>query len=239
MDHVSLEPAIHYWGTPVVLISTLNEDGTTNVAPMSSAWWLGWSCMLGLDASSQTASNLRRHPECVLNLADVALAEAVDRLALTTGAAEVPLHKKLLGYRSVADKFAHGILHPETSLAVRPQRVLECKVQLEAVVEGMRPFARSDPRMAIAATAIEVRIVRAHVAPSLLTNDRHIDPVRWRPLVMSFRRFFSLGDEVRPSRLARGPEEAYAPWKGGPVRALAGKALAAWSRRVHGVPEEP
>jgi flavin reductase (DIM6/NTAB) family NADH-FMN oxidoreductase RutF len=39
--HVTIEPAILYFGTPVVLISTQNEDGTANLAPMSSAWWLG------------------------------------------------------------------------------------------------------------------------------------------------------------------------------------------------------
>lgn len=50
----AIEPAILYAGTPVFLISTLNEDGSANLAPMSSAWWLGWSCMLGLDATSQT-----------------------------------------------------------------------------------------------------------------------------------------------------------------------------------------
>ena len=43
----TIEPAILYFGTPVVLVSTLNPDGTTNVAPISSAWWLGWSCLLG------------------------------------------------------------------------------------------------------------------------------------------------------------------------------------------------
>ena len=47
--HKRIEPAIHYWGTPVVLVSTLNEDGSVNVAPMSSAWWLGWSCTLPSD----------------------------------------------------------------------------------------------------------------------------------------------------------------------------------------------
>lgn len=35
------EPHILYLGTPVVLISTVNEDGTHNLAPMSSAFWLG------------------------------------------------------------------------------------------------------------------------------------------------------------------------------------------------------
>jgi flavin reductase (DIM6/NTAB) family NADH-FMN oxidoreductase RutF len=57
--HVVCEPAILYLGTPVVLISTLNEDGSPNLAPMSSAFWLGWRCMLGLASSSQTSINLK------------------------------------------------------------------------------------------------------------------------------------------------------------------------------------
>ena len=39
--HVTSEPGILYFGTPVVLISSVNEDGTYNLAPMSSAFWLG------------------------------------------------------------------------------------------------------------------------------------------------------------------------------------------------------
>jgi len=101
--HRTIEPAIHYWGTPVVLISSLNEDGSTNVSPMSSAWWLGWSCMLGLDASSKTVDNLRRSKSCVLNLPSDAMAASVNGLALTTGSRNVPIHKKLLGYRHEAD----------------------------------------------------------------------------------------------------------------------------------------
>lgn len=41
--HISVERSILCFGTPVVLVSTRNEDGTTNVAPMSSAWWLVWN----------------------------------------------------------------------------------------------------------------------------------------------------------------------------------------------------
>ncbi|WP_327640659.1 hypothetical protein OHB24_20390 [Kribbella sp. NBC_00482] len=43
----TVEPKVLYFGTPVVLISSLNPDGTTNLAPMSSAWWLGYTAMLG------------------------------------------------------------------------------------------------------------------------------------------------------------------------------------------------
>ncbi len=36
-EHVTITPSILYFGTPVVLISTENLDGTPNLAPMSSA----------------------------------------------------------------------------------------------------------------------------------------------------------------------------------------------------------
>jgi flavin reductase (DIM6/NTAB) family NADH-FMN oxidoreductase RutF len=42
--HIASEPSILYFGTPVVLISTVNEDGSHNLAPMSSVFWLGWRC---------------------------------------------------------------------------------------------------------------------------------------------------------------------------------------------------
>jgi flavin reductase (DIM6/NTAB) family NADH-FMN oxidoreductase RutF len=55
--HRTIDPTILYFGTPVALISSLNQDGSPNIAPMSSAWWLGWSCMLGLGAMGQTSDN--------------------------------------------------------------------------------------------------------------------------------------------------------------------------------------
>jgi flavin reductase (DIM6/NTAB) family NADH-FMN oxidoreductase RutF len=79
--HTTTDPAILYFGTPVVLISTLNLDGTPNLAPMSSAWWLGHHAMLGLAGSSRTTENLRRTGECVLNLPDAGMVDHVDRIA--------------------------------------------------------------------------------------------------------------------------------------------------------------
>src|SRR5688500_20352929 len=79
--HRTVEPAILYFGTPVVLVSSQNEDGSANVAPMSSAWWLGWSCVLGFGARSKTPANILRTGECVLNLPSVEQVGAVDRLA--------------------------------------------------------------------------------------------------------------------------------------------------------------
>lgn len=236
--HRDVAPAIHYWGTPVVLISTRNEDGSANVSPMSSAWWLGWSCMLGLDASSHTVTNLKRERECVLNLASADQADAVNRLALTTGAATLPVHKRLLGYRSEPDKLGVAALQALPSLTVAAPRVAQCPVQLEARVVAIRSFASTDPRMAIPACAVEVRIERTHVDERLLAAADRVDPDRWRPLIMSFRELYALGDRAGASRLASGPEAAYAPWKSGLIRRTAARALGALARRRYGIDDD-
>jgi flavin reductase (DIM6/NTAB) family NADH-FMN oxidoreductase RutF len=97
--HIVSEPAILYFGTPVVLIGTTNEDGSANLAPMSSAFWLGWRCLLGLSSRSKTTQNLIRTGQCVLNLPSDDLAEEVNRLARTTGSDPVPEGKQRKGYR--------------------------------------------------------------------------------------------------------------------------------------------
>src|SRR5690606_26207765 len=125
----------------------------------------------------------------------------------------VPMHKKMLGYRHAADKFEAAGLTAQPSLAVRPSRVAECPIQLEAQVVAMRPFAKSDARMAIATTSVEVKIVKAHVEQNLLNapDGCRIDPDKWKPLIMNFRGFYGLGDSLHASKLARGSESAYAP----------------------------
>ncbi|MGW8379444.1 flavin reductase family protein [Streptomyces sp. ODS28] len=209
--HAPVEPGILYWGTPVVLISSLNEDGGANLAPMSSAFWLGWRGVLGLGASSQTARNLRRTRECVLNLPSDALAPAVDRLALTTGSDPVPPRKEQRGYRYEGDKFGRAGLTPEPSETVGPPRVRECPVAMEAVVEAEHPVAEDDARQRGSVIAFEVRVQRvyAHGDIRVPGDPDRIDPDAWRPLIMSFQRLYGLGPQVHPSTLARIPECLY------------------------------
>ena len=105
VDSQIIEPAILYFGTPVVLIGSSNEDGSPNLAPMSSAWWVGWRCMLGLASSSKSTENLLRTGECVLNLPSADLVGAVNRLARTTGSNPPPAGKIRRGYRHEKNKF--------------------------------------------------------------------------------------------------------------------------------------
>lgn len=207
--HATIDPAILYFGTPVVLVSSTNPDGSANLAPMSSAWWLGRSCMLGFGARSHTPANIQRTGECVLNLPSVAQVAAVNRLAKTTGSNPVPPHKVAMGYRHERDKFGIAGFSEMASALVRPPRVAECPVHLEAVLEGVHPLAKSEGRL----VALEVRVVRVHVEEAIRMAgypDR-IDPERWRPLIMNFCQFFGLGEMVHHSTLAEIPEEAYRP----------------------------
>ncbi|MCG8609937.1 MAG: flavin reductase family protein [Pseudomonadales bacterium] len=213
--HKLIEPSILYFGTPTVIVSTLNDDGSTNLAPISAVWWLGWSCMLGLDASSQTTLNLINRGECVLNLASVHNVEAINKLALTTGKSDVPMHKKMLGYRSVEDKFALAELTPLDAIAVDPKRVKECDIHLEGRVAKIHDFAISDARMGVPAVAVEVTVEHIHALSSLLYSGSKVDPNKWNPLIMNFRELYGLSGRLGDSNLAARPEFLYAPWKFG------------------------
>ncbi len=197
--HKVIEPKILYFGTPVVLISTRNEDGSPNLAPMSSAWWLNQSCMLGMSSRSQTVENLLRERQGVLNLPSADLVSAVDRLALTTGRNPVPEYKEKIGYRYEADKFGLAGLTPVPADLTNAPRVAECPVQLEAVVEQVHTFGEQESYI----KAIEMRIVRVHVDEQLIVpgTQHYIDPEKWKPLIMNFCEFFSLTDKIHPSRL--------------------------------------
>jgi flavin reductase (DIM6/NTAB) family NADH-FMN oxidoreductase RutF len=200
VSHRTIDPSILYLGTPVVLISTRNADGTTNLAPISSAWWLGKTGVIGMGTRSHTVENLRREGECVLSVPSVDLVTEVNRLALTTGSDPMPGYKDVMGFEHVRDKFARAGLTEIASEVVLPPRVAECPIQLEGTVSSITEVG--DPQDHTA--AIEVRIVRTHVHESILApgHRHHIDPDKWRPLIMNFLEFYGLGSQVHPSRLA-------------------------------------
>ena len=168
---------------------------------MSSAWWLGLELhALGLGQMGQTSGNLIRTRDWVINLPSEDLVTHVDRLALTTAKDPVPERKRQWGYRYERDKFGIAGFTPVESQSVAPPRVLECPIQMEGIVHNFRTFGNN-----VNANVFEVHIVKLHVSEKLLSGNGprpHIDPVRWRPLIMNFCRFFLLGGEAHPSRLA-------------------------------------
>lgn len=209
-----VEPKVLYFGTPVVLISSRNPDGTTNLGPMSSAWWLGYTAMLGMGTGSQTVKNLTERPEAVLNLVDPAMVAALDRIALLTGSREMSDAKRARGYRYEPDKFAAAGLTRSPGELADVDAVQESPINLEGTVEAIHAIGGPDSHLC----ALEMRIQRVHVRDDLLLDDgRYIDPLRWDPLIMKFTEYFAGGSPAYPSSLARG-------WRMPPLAAGGGQA---------------
>ncbi|MFF8747823.1 flavin reductase family protein [Streptomyces californicus] len=195
--HVTVTPSILYFGTPVVLLSTENENGSFNLAPMSSAWALGHVIVLGLGAEGQTAHNLRSRRDLVVNLPGPAQWPAVERLAPLTGRTPVPASKHG-SFRFEPDKFAAAGLRPQPSERVRPPRVAECPMQLEARVAQARPDSSGDFLI------VEAQVLTVHADPRIVVSgSQHIDPAAWSPLIYNFRHYYGLGPELGHSFRSR------------------------------------
>jgi flavin reductase (DIM6/NTAB) family NADH-FMN oxidoreductase RutF len=111
----------------------------------------------------------------------------------------------------VHEKFARAGLTPIASETVSPPRAMEAPVQLEARIEAVHAIAAEDETMAGKILTFEARILRVHLAESILLagDPNRIDPDQWRPLIMSFQKFYGLGTQVRPSTLSSIPEAVY------------------------------
>ncbi|WP_116202414.1 flavin reductase family protein [Amycolatopsis circi] len=202
MDSVVIDPPVLYPGTPVVLLSSANADGTTNLAPMSSAWVLGRTAVLGLGSTGHTFANLRDRPDCVLNYPSADLWPAVERLAGLTGAPVVPAHKAGQ-FRTERDKFGAARLTPVPADLVAVDRVAECPLQVECRVTAARH--PGDPALGV----VEAEVLRVHVHPALAEPDlRHIRVAAWEPLFYLFRHYVGRGPELGRTFRATTAESA-------------------------------
>jgi flavin reductase (DIM6/NTAB) family NADH-FMN oxidoreductase RutF len=193
-EFLTIEPKILYFGTPVALISSLNEDGSTNLAPMSSFWALGWTLLLGLLDETKTAENFARHAECVINLPSPDMWEQVEKLAPLTGKTPVPeIKEKQFRYES--RKFEAAGLTPLASEVVKPARARECPVHMEARVVKLHPMSGEKLAQLGGGIAAEVEILRVHVAKEFVTGGRYVDPETWSPLIYNFRHYFRLAEK--------------------------------------------
>jgi flavin reductase (DIM6/NTAB) family NADH-FMN oxidoreductase RutF len=192
----TIEPKILYFGTPVALISSVNEDGWANLAPMSSYRALGWTLLLGISLQTQTIENLRERPDCVVNLPSPDLWPNVERLAPLTGRNPVP-HGKDSRFRFERDKFGASGLTAIASERVAAPRVKECPAQLEARVRRIHDLA-GDQRLLSSggAAAVEVEVLRVHVRQDLVLESNYVNPHAWQPLIYNFRHYFGLGQEL-------------------------------------------
>lgn len=192
----SITPNILYFGTPVALATSVNDDYSPNLAPLSSSWALGWTMVLGVLSGTQTLENFRKRPDCVINFPSPDMWRAVERLAPLTGRNPVP-PEKAAKFRFERDKFAASGLTPLSSERVSAPRVLECPVQLEALVSRIHMLA-GEPHLETlgGGAAVEVRVLKVHIRPDFVLEGKYVDPGKWQPLIYNFRHYFGLGTEL-------------------------------------------
>lgn len=192
----TIMPTILYFGNPVAIVSSINQDRTPNLAPISSFWELGWTMVLGLLSDTQTLDNLQREADCVVNIPSPDVWRAVERLAPLTGKNPVP-PEKAAKFHFEADKFGAAGLTRLPSELVKAPRVKECPVHLEAKVNQIHVL-KGEPRLEKlgGGAMVEVRILRVHVRSDFVLNEKYVNPEKWQPLIYNFRHYFGLGSEL-------------------------------------------
>jgi len=195
--HELIWPAILYFGTPIALVTTLNADESPNIGPMSSVWALGYTVVMGWENTAHTLANLERERECVVNLADETLVEQVETLAPLTGS-NPPAAHKAGKFHFEPRKFDAAGLTEQESETVKPPRIAECPLQLEAKITAIHdPATRPDGAYFRIA---EAQVQRVHAFSGVVKpGTSHVDPGQWRPLLYVFRHYFSTGKELARS----------------------------------------
>ena len=78
-------------------MNTLNEDGSTNISPLSSSWALGDSLIIGISIEGKAFENLQKCSECVINIPHPELWKNVEALAPYTGKKDIQQKRRNWG----------------------------------------------------------------------------------------------------------------------------------------------
>lgn len=154
---------------PIAWVSTMGADGAVNLAPFS--FFTGVSgkpltVMISVaerhETTKDTLRNVQEIPEFVVHAVDETLANAMNKTS-----AELPYGQS---------EFEIAGLHSVPSLDVRPPRIAEAAVAMEAVVSQIVPVTSTPSTMVLG------RIVRFHIREDLLRENGMVDCEKLRPI---------------------------------------------------------
>lgn len=190
----TIQPKVLYFGTPVALITTIDQAAKPNLAPVSSVWALGYNLMLGLGCDSKTYQNLLVSQNCVVNLPSAELYGSVEKIAKLTGLDPVPAHKSDK-YSFHHNKFLVGNFNLMAAEQVASPAVANCPIQLECVYQGHTILESSTDGSPLLAS-FHLKVVNVRVHNDLVINISHINPAAWSPLIYNFRHYYKLGQQL-------------------------------------------
>lgn len=182
-----------YYGFPVALLSTYDPNSQqTNITPVSSAWSLGAHMVLGVGLGGKCLDNLTEGSRFIASLPTPEIWESVEKIADTTGLADIPEWKQQMGYRYCEDKFTEASLTPVHYEGWDAAAITECPIHV------LLSVTRINTRDFFA--IVEASIENVYVHPQLECDGR-INETNWQPLFYTFRQYFApgqhLGDNFR------------------------------------------
>tara|TARA_R110000868_G_scaffold376060_3_gene640821 strand:- start:1730 stop:2362 length:633 start_codon:yes stop_codon:yes gene_type:complete len=157
---------------PIAWVSTLNEDGTNNLAPFSfftavsaKPMIIAFSPMIRSSTGDlkDTAKNILAHKQFVINFVTEELAPKANATS-----AELPYGQ---------DEFAHAGLTPLASESIKAMRVAESPIQFECVYRDHLSYGEQ----AGAGMIITGEVLKVHVNETLLDGDK-INTARFNPV---------------------------------------------------------
>ncbi len=77
------------------------------------------------------------------------------------------------------------------SVTVKPTRIMECPIQIEAKVNHIRV-----PDYSSMFAIVDTQAVHVHAHHDIIPNEQHIDPAKWSPLISNFRHYYGLGQSL-------------------------------------------
>ena len=188
MKHKKVNIDTLYYGFPVFLLSSIDNNGTTNIAPITSSWSLGENIVIGLGTDSKTYENLKFIPEAVINLPDAKLYKNVEKIAPYSGKEILKSEKLNLGYTYSKEKIELSEFTLEKSKDVRPLKIKECPIQIEVKVSNIniRDWY----------AIIELKVLSVYAVENILDVENYIDSEKWKPLIYSFRKYYEIGSSI-------------------------------------------
>lgn len=188
MKHKKINFESLYYGFPVILLTTIDNRGLTNITPISSSWVLGNNIIIGLGTHSKSFENLKIIPEAVLNLPDETLYKKVEKIAPYTGIININKEQSAAGYKHSENKFLTGKFTQEKSINVRPDKIKECPLQIETklIKINLREWY----------AIIELEIISVYAFEEIITNSTYINPDKWKPLIYNFRKYHGLSKSI-------------------------------------------
>jgi flavin reductase (DIM6/NTAB) family NADH-FMN oxidoreductase RutF len=157
---------------PIAFVSTLNNDGSNNLAPFSFFTAISAKPMIiafcplirtSTGEKKDTLINIEDNKEFVINFISEDLAERANNTSV-----EVPYGE---------DEFKIAGLTPIDSEKIGPKRVKESPIQFECVLRDILSYGDEIGN----GTLVAGEVVRVHVAEDLLDNGR-IDTDKYAPI---------------------------------------------------------